>query len=250
MYRKQMLIFIIAIPFFVAACLGGTVPTEVIPTETHTSTPIVDLNAVAAQTYTPTSLPTELPKPTATPELAETPLPATATPALPPTENSAAVAPAANMAAAIVYERYFTVQTGTPVGLPNWVHAEAGCNWLGIAGQIFDIDGLPAINFVVEAGGTLEGTPILGLALTGLDSAYGPGGFEIYLADHVAASQQTLWLEVKDTQGKPVSERIYLSTYADCNQNLTLINFIESAELPTPPVSHLFYLPLVFKSTP
>lgn len=249
MYHKQMLIFIIAMPFFVAACLGGAAPAEEILTITSTSTPIVDLNAVAAQTQVLTSAPTEPPKPTATQELTAIPLPVSATPTL-AVENSAAATPAANIASAIVYERYFAVQTGTPIGLPNWVHAEAGCNWLGIAGQIFDIDGLPAVSFVVEAGGTLEGAPVLGLALTGLDSAYGPGGFEIYLADHVAASQQTLWLEVKDTQGKQVSERIYLSTYADCNQNLTLINFVESAELPTPPVSHLFYLPLVYKSTP
>ncbi len=254
MYRKWMLILILAIPLLTLACLGQTAVTEVVPTITDTSTPVVNLNSVAAQTQTVASEIGELSKPTATP--APTQLPETATLTIAPAEEVAIkdeVLPAStsnNLAASVVYERFFAVQTGTPVGLPNWAHAEAGCNWMGIAGQIFDLTGTPAINFVVEAGGTLEGNPVLGLSLTGLNSVYGPGGFEVYLANHITASQNTVWIEIKDTQGKLVSERIYLSTYNDCNQNLILLNFVETAELPNPPTPYPFYLPLIYKSSP
>ena len=97
--------------------------------------------------------------------------------------------------------RYFEVQAGSPVAMPNWAHADAGCNWLGVAGQVFDLEGQPEVNLIVEAGGTLEGQPLMGLSLTGLNVPYGPGGYEIQLADHTVASTNQVWVQIKNTAG-------------------------------------------------
>ena len=33
----------------------------------------------------------------------------------------------------------------------------------------------------------------------------------------------TLWIQLEDVQGLPMSERIYFDTYADCEHNLVVI---------------------------
>lgn len=186
-----------------------------------------EADAAAAQTDA-TATQTASPRPTAT-----------ATNTLAPQEQ------AIQLMAGITFERFFTVQTGTPVGMVNWNRPEAGCNWMGIAGQIFDLNGDPEIGVVLEAGGSLGGESVLGLALTGLESAYGPGGYEIQLADRTIASQDQVWIQLKGNNGEPLSYPIYFQTYDSCEKNLILMNFVETSEIPpTPEIFHVF-LPLV-----
>ena len=81
---------------------------------------------------------------------------ATATPTrVPPTATSTSIPPTAiptsiPPAAQFIY----ALQPGSPSLLPNFANAAAGCSWQGIAGQVFDADGLPVKNLVVKAGGT------------------------------------------------------------------------------------------------
>jgi len=82
----------------------------------------------------------------------------------------------------------FLVQMGTPVNTTNFVNPAAECNWMGVGGQIFGRDEKPISGLIVEVGGTLDGNPVLSLALTGGSSVLGPGGFEITLADEPIAS--------------------------------------------------------------
>ncbi len=238
MYRNWIRILIMLALLFGACGLGTTVVEETAPA-TATATPFVDLNDLAARTLTPTALPTETPEPTET----ATPLPTPTEEAL--VELASDNATPAKAVSAEMGDRYFVVQDDTPVGMPNWAHAEAGCNWLGVAGQLFDLAGDPAINLVVEVGGTLAGEPVLGLALTGLDSVYGPGGYEIQLAEEVIASHNEVWLQVKNAQGQVLSEPIFVTTYADCNQNLILLNFVELETVPTPPPDNQVFLPFI-----
>jgi len=141
--------------------------------------------------------------------------------------------------------RFFVVQEGSPVGLPNWAHAEVGCQWLGVGGQVFNLQGDPELNLIIEAGGTLEGQDLIGLALTGLESVYGPGGYEIQLADHTVASQNEVWIQVKSGTGEKLSYPIYIQTFDDCNQNLVLLNLVEVEEPPVPPDPEEVYLPII-----
>jgi len=121
----------------------------------------------------------------------------------------------------------YAVQLGSPVAIPNWPHPELGCKWLGLAGQIFGLDGVPEQGIIVEAGGTLDGETVLGLSLTGMTDLYGPGSYEIQLADHVVWSQKQVWVQVKGTAGEALSPQILIDTYNNCGKNLILLNFIQ-----------------------
>jgi hypothetical protein len=66
-------------------------------------------------------------------------------------------------------------------------------------------------------------TPMM--SLTGVALNYGPSGFEFQLAGKPVASKKTLWTQLLDQEGLPVSDRVFFDTYADCNRNLILINF-------------------------
>jgi hypothetical protein len=122
----------------------------------------------------------------------------------------------------------YQVQEGSPVWLPNFIHSEAGCKWLGVAGQVFDRAGVPLTALVLEVGGTLRGIQVQGLSLTGIAPAYGPGGYEVYLGDQAVDSSSALWIQVKDLSGKELTDRVTFDTFSDCSRNLVLINFIET----------------------
>jgi hypothetical protein len=133
----------------------------------------------------------------------------------------------------------FVIQPGTPVSVLSWTH---DCNWMGVGGQVF-FDDHPINQIIVETGGTLEGKYVLGLSITGLINTYGSGGFEIKLSDHPVNSTGTVWIQLKDIAGLPLSEKFYLSSQDDCAKNLILINFV--AAQPDPFIE--FYYPILFR---
>ena len=121
----------------------------------------------------------------------------------------------------------YGLQPGTPVGVTGFVHADLGCKWMGIGGQVFALDSTPVKQLVVELGGTLGGQAISQLSLTGAATEWGPGGFEFTLANHPIESSGTLWLRVLDLNGDPISNRIYFTTYNDCSKNAILVNLTQ-----------------------
>jgi hypothetical protein len=122
------------------------------------------------------------------------------------------------------------MQIGAPVAVANFISPEAGCNWLGVGGQAFDLNGVPVANLVVEIGGTLEGGNVFHLGLTGGSTLLGPGGFVITLSDHAIDSTGTLWILLYDLAGIPLSEKLAFPTYSDCTKNFTLVNLVEVGE--------------------
>ena len=119
----------------------------------------------------------------------------------------------------------YKAQAGTPVFLQNFSHAYAGCNWLSVAGQVFDSKGHVVTNLVVSVTGTLKGSKVDLLGLTGLAPAYGAGGYEIQLASSPVASTGTLMIQVFDLQGKSLTSPQFFNTSAACSENVILINF-------------------------
>ena len=85
---------------------------------------------------------------------------------------------------------------------------------------------MPVTGMIVEVGGKLEGSDILKLTLTGGSPTLGPGGFEIPLTDHVVASQKEMYIQIFDLNGVAQSDQIFFDTYANCQENLVLINFV------------------------
>jgi hypothetical protein len=163
------------------------------PTWTHTPT--------ITETPPPTSTPT--PEPTAT----DTPLPDT------PTPGPTAEAP-------------FVVQPGSNVLVANFAN-ESGCAWMGVAGQVFDKDRNPLVGISVHVEGQLAGQLVDQSSLTGSNPRIGPAGYTVNLSDHPIASSGTMWIQLSDTAGLDLSEQVYFSTSADCDENLVFINWNE-----------------------
>jgi hypothetical protein len=186
------------------------IATTAAPRATATSTkPAV--SPTPAATSTPASSSTPLLTPTRTATQAPT-----LTRTLQPTATSTAVP--------------YGLQGANPYYLANFTHPEAGCSWLGVGGQVFSREGQVQKSVVIKAGGTLNGTALvetmtMPLAEPDVDLAYGPGGYEITLANQAVASQGSAWIQLYSLGGAPLSEKIYLVTYADCQKNLLLINF-------------------------
>jgi hypothetical protein len=106
-------------------------------------------------------------------------------------------------------------------------YPDRGCKWAGVAGQIFDANGepLPPASVLIVVGGKLNGESIELLSLNGTAPQYGFSGYEIVLGDVPIASQASLYIQLFDPQGQPLTDRIYFDTYGACEQNLIMIDF-------------------------
>jgi len=100
-----------------------------------------------------------------------------------------------------------------------------GCNWEGVAGQVFDLAGIPIQNLILHLEGSWAGNAVSTEKLSGSASQYGPAGYEFLLGTQTRDSTQALWIQVFDATHKAISARIYLDTYNDCARNLILVNF-------------------------
>jgi len=138
----------------------------------------------------------------------------------------------------------FYLQPGTPVGTENIIEPQLGCNWMGIGGQVFDINNEPIRGIVIIVGGMLEGTDVNAMAVSGGAVSLGPGGFVIRLADHPIESDGSLWLQLFDNKGEPKTGRVLLTTYGDCDHNLVIVNWIETNSLHSS-----IQLPIIMKNS-
>lgn len=121
----------------------------------------------------------------------------------------------------------FQVQSDSPAYIQNFAHPQEGCNWSGVAGQVFDENGNAIKRVVVLILGQYGNKNIDSVTLTGLKTAekYGPGGYEIYLGDQPISTSGTLSIQLFDLDANPISTMIPLITYDDCSKNLLIINF-------------------------
>lgn len=171
----------------------------ILGTPTPTSTPAQPLPTAwtATPTRTPTPTDTPVPTPTHTPEPTSTatPLPAP-----------------------------FAVQPGNPVGIPN-IANDRECNWMGVGGQVFNLDNLPIANLGIHLEGELAGQPINLDAFSGSATQIGPSGYVFDLAEEPIESQGTLWIQLHDGTGVPLSEQVFFDTSASCDENFIMINW-------------------------
>ncbi len=179
-------------------------PTLGVPTPTPTL-PVVTLPPTWTPTPTVTPTPSKTPTPTNTPLPTPTPTPA---PAVTPT--------------AYPYE----LQPGTPTYTSSKIfHSESNCNWLSVAGQVLDAQGQGVVVAVVVRG-ALDGQVIDRYTLSGQASQrFGPGGYEIQLSNHPVASEHTLYVQLVDPSGVPLSAQVYFDTHDTCAENIVLVNF-------------------------
>lgn len=125
----------------------------------------------------------------------------------------------------VIYPDYLP-QAGVPILTQNFISPEDGCNWVGVAGQVFGLDGLPANGRIIELHGEFNGGNIILATTSGSSLQMGPGGYEMQIGDHPVATQGSLYLQLIDANAEPVSRKIFFNTGSSCDKNLTIINFI------------------------
>lgn len=186
-------------------------PPTTLPALVLTNTPTPTPKGVLPSTWTPTV------SPTAT--FTSTPIPSN-TPEPTPEETPI---PTIDLESGTT----FNIQEGSPSYEKNSFHPDAGCNWLGVAGQVFDDEDTAVVGILVEAGGYLGEIEVSGLTLTGMAGDYGEGGYEIVLGDVPAASEGAIWIQLLDQANLPLTEKIYFQTFDSCDSNLVKINFAQ-----------------------
>lgn len=156
--------------------------------------------------------------------LATTPAPAQASHSpTPPTPTLASVPPTLTPQAFP-----FALLPGAPLFSPAFLHADPPCAWMGAAGQVFGLDGKPISGLTVRINGTAGEQSVDASGLTGAASGYGPGGYEIQLADQPAPG--LFWIELRDSQGQILSQPVSFQISGRCEQNLAVINFVQQGE--------------------
>ena len=101
----------------------------------------------------------------------------------------------------------------------------SACNWLGIGGTVEDSNSSPIVGMVVRVVGTLSGKSVNLTTVSGVSPDYGKSGFEFMLGTVPIASNDTLYMQLLDQAGLPLSDNIYIDTFNDCKKNLVLVRF-------------------------
>ena len=102
---------------------------------------------------------------------------------------------------------------------------DASCNWQGVGGTVDDQNGSPIIGIVVRLAGKLNGKTVELTTVSGISPEYGKSGFEFVLGDTPVNSRDTLYVQLLDQAGLPLSDKIYIDTSSDCKKNLVLVRF-------------------------
>jgi hypothetical protein len=198
------------------AILPSSLLPAVIPTVYQTPTPTATI-ILQPPTWTPTL--TLQPSPTRTKAPTWTSVAALITPTITVTSTAAPVVTAANTSTALPASYVITYQASTTT------HPDLACNWMGIGGTVMDVNNKPLQFQTIQLGGSLGGKAVTGQVLSGNNPVYGTSGFEIKLADSAIDSQQTLWVQLFDNNGKALTDKIYFDTFNDCQKNLVMIVF-------------------------
>jgi hypothetical protein len=170
------------------------------PTIASEPGPVISTPIVVIEEIIPTTTPS-LPDPTQTPEPTPEPI-----------------------STVVVYE--YQLQEGSPAYIENIHHPDRGVNWMGVGGQVFDSVGNPVERIVVVAAGTLGGEPIEVLGMTGAARQYGPGGYELQLAQRLIQSSGTVTVTLYDLAGNVLSEAVAIDTFDDPARATIIVNFV------------------------
>lgn len=161
------------------------------------------------------------PVPSLTPTATETAAPSPTATSPPPTHTPVVVLPSPTPVP-------YLVQEGTPALTQAFL--DQSCDWMGVGGQVFGFHEEPALDVWVQVGGTLDGSPLDLVSLPGSATGYGEGGYEIQLSEGPVASEGTLWIQLIDPEGHPLSEKLSLTTSESCSENLVLVNWLRGRE--------------------
>jgi len=212
-----------------SGCILVEEPTPQPPTTTPTAEDvIIPYTATPENTAiveTASAIPTDTPE-EATPVPSATPLP-TRTPTLTPTLTSTQTPTHTPTHTPSPTPFLYRLQSGSPAYIKNFAYPDAGCNWIGVAGQVFGEEGDPLTNLVVLVSGTYNGKAFEGIGVTGTVAGdiYGPGGYEVKIGSTLLNTQGQLSAQVFDLDGNPLTGAVTFNTVYDCDKNLIILNF-------------------------
>jgi hypothetical protein len=197
-------------------------PPQPLPTLAPPPSPTVTPLQSLPPTYTP-------PPPTETPVPRPTNTPA---PTLPPTMTPTqfiivSLTPVAVTEELDLSDIAFELK-GEPLAMQNFARPELGCDFLGIAGRAFELNGGVLIGATIELGGFFDGSTVELLSLTGASNLYGEGSYEFILSDRPLASTKAVYVQLLDQAGLPLSDKIFFDTFDDCESNLIMLDFQET----------------------
>lgn len=200
-------------------------PTLVAVAQVPTNTPLPTKDPLQP-TFTPPVieeiLPTATPtrRPTLTPSITSTLPPATPTrtPSATPT-----LTPSPGPSPTATYTRSpfpFNKSIDSPLYIRNFANT-AGCNWMGVAGEVQDLNGgqVAAGQYRIH----VYGSGIDARVNAGSATAYGQSGWEQFLLDKPEVRTYNVQLET--SSGTAVSQAYQFQTRASCNENLVYIIF-------------------------
>lgn len=199
-----------------------------VPSVTSTSTPsgLLATWTPMASVASPTPAPSSTRGPTLTPSLVptfptKTPTPTrTPTPTNTPTETPIGPTPTSSPTRSPFP---FTKTDTSPFYLQNYANS-AGCNWLGIAGEVLDLNRnpVPPGQYRVHVWGNgVEQRPNVSGA-----PAYSPSGWEQFVSNSPVVRDYNVQLETEN--GTAVSQVYTIQTRASCNQNLVRVDFVQN----------------------
>jgi len=105
------------------------------------------------------------------------------------------------------------------------IHPEFACNWAGIGGTVVDTNNSDIIGTVVVLRGFLDGKTVDLTTVSGINKEYGQSGYEFVLGNTPVASNKTLYVQLVDQSGVPLSDKVEVTTSADCAKNLIIVRF-------------------------
>ena len=117
---------------------------------------------------------------------------------------------------------WFVKPSDSPSYLQNYAN-NAGCNWSGIAGVVWDLQGDPVDygQYRVHIWGSgIDARPVVGDA-----PVYGPSAYEQQVFDSPVVRDYNLQLETAD--GSLISPVYSVQTHASCSENLLFFTFLQ-----------------------
>jgi hypothetical protein len=116
----------------------------------------------------------------------------------------------------------FVLAQGGVIYMPN-ANGD-GCNWSSIAGTVTDTGGQPLNSYRIRVTSPTN-TSLDESVFSGSTLTFGAGGFELPLGG--APQEAEFRVRLFDPAGAPISDEYVVTTRADCQANVAVVNFIE-----------------------
>jgi len=210
------------------------VPTSIVaPTDTKTYTPSATFTPSITFTpsYTPTPLATDTIVPTNTLVPTETPPPTDVSTDTPTPKNTPAIVATAVPTLSAAGSYAFVPGSNAPAFSPN-PDSTTGCNVMAIAGQILDQNNKPITAKVEVYIAGPKGFKKLAKPNPVNVAPYGVGFWLLVINSKVNSNAYVV--EVLDSKGTQISSPMTVQFTADCQNNVALIDFIQTGPITLP----------------